>query len=489
MGSILGSKEEKKEAEKEKNNIEPSPQEEEKNENEQEEPENTNEQENHQPEEIQSNNVQVPTEEKDESAKKNNEEDNNYIYLSKRNKSEHETYIFKSHGIEQSESNWKRQIRSQSEENEKEGIIEEIQDEYKEPRNTELEESKSVEPKDAPKKPICYADINVEKKVNEKKNIGLIDIPRHEYSKFQGKEVIMIGNGMDTGEYKFIGEQTYIKEESNEVEQVPLTEEEITNEMKMRYNKVNEKKVKYEIVDKFFVVTEFGGKKIQKVDKNKNKCFYSCLGKYTEFMDGNNSNVNAQVINNSSRTWHQINYNNQMKLPLPSDNYSLYMLNQINLIRRNPQSFIEVIEEAKKKITIDRKGRIIYNGKVKIALSKGEAAFDEVIQILKNTKPMAPLEYNYNITVDAPRSIVESKDINDLSKKVEYMISNGGKVVSYWRDVVNDPEISFLLMIVDDNGYKSGMRRKDLLNPKMKYIGISSSELGNDFACYITLSL
>ena len=323
----------------------------------------------------------------------------------------------------------------------------------------------------------------------KKKNIGLIDIPRHEYSKFQGKEVIMIGNGMDTGEYKFIGDQTYIKEESNEVEQVPLTEEEITNEMKMRYNKVNEKKVKYEIVDKFFVITEFGGKKIQKVDKNKNKCFYSCLGKYTEFMDSNNSNVNAQVINNSSRTWHQINYNNQMKLPLPSDNYSLYMLNQINLIRRNPQSFIEVIEEAKKKITIDRKGRIIYNGKVKIALSKGEAAFDEVIQILKNTKPMAPLEYNYNITVDAPRSIVEIKDINDLSKKVEYMISNGGKVVSYWRDVVNDPEISFLLMIVDDNGYKSGMRRKDLLNPKMKYIGISSSELGNDFACYITLSL
>ena len=128
-------------------------------------------------------------------------------------------------------------------------------------------------------------------------------------------------------------------------------------------------------------------------------------------MDGNNSNVNAQIINNSSRTWHQINYNNQMKLPLPSDNYSLYMLNQINLIRRNPQSFIEVIEEAKKKITIDRKGRIIYNGKVKIALSKGEAAFDEVIQILKNTKPMAPLEYNYNITVDAPRSIVELKDI------------------------------------------------------------------------------
>ena len=68
------------------------------------------------------------------------------------------------------------------------------------------------------------------------------------------------------------------------------------------------------------------------------------------------------------------------------------------------------------------------------------------------------------------------------------MINGGIAIKSYWRDVINDPEISFLLMIVDDNGVKSGMRRKDLLNPRMKFIGISSVEIKKNFVCYITLS-
>ena len=43
-------------------------------------------------------------------------------------------------------------------------------------------------------------------------------------------------------------------------------------------------------------------------------------------------------------------------------------------------------------------------------------------------------------------------------------------------------------MIVDDNGDKSGMRRKDLLDPNMKYIGINSIDLKGKFVCYITLT-
>ena len=42
-------------------------------------------------------------------------------------------------------------------------------------------------------------------------------------------------------------------------------------------------------------------------------------------------------------------------------------------------------------------------------------------------------------------------------------------------------------MIVDDSGIKSGMKRKDILNPKMKFIGISSVEINKNFVCYITL--
>lgn len=68
------------------------------------------------------------------------------------------------------------------------------------------------------------------------------------------------------------------------------------------------------------------------------------------------------------------------------------------------------------------------------------------------------------------------------------MAQNGISIKSYWKDFIKDPETSFLLMIVDDIGIKSGMRRKDLLDPKMKYIGISSTVINDRFICYIALS-
>ena len=43
-------------------------------------------------------------------------------------------------------------------------------------------------------------------------------------------------------------------------------------------------------------------------------------------------------------------------------------------------------------------------------------------------------------------------------------------------------------MIIDDNGIKSGMKRKDILCPYVKYIGISSSEVNQNFVCYVTLA-
>ena len=42
-------------------------------------------------------------------------------------------------------------------------------------------------------------------------------------------------------------------------------------------------------------------------------------------------------------------------------------------------------------------------------------------------------------------------------------------------------------MIVDDNGKRAGYKRRSILNPEYKYIGISSKMIGNNFICYITL--
>ena len=163
-------------------------------------------------------------------------------------------------------------------------------------------------------------------------------------------------------------------------------------------------------------------------------------------------------------------------------------MEQINRIRLDPQSFIGVIEDAKANIAKDRFGSLIYNGKKKIALTKGESCFNEAIEFLKNADSMDPLKYISYLTVIPPQNDGELKDKDDLGRKVTDMINGGINIKSYWRDVIKDPEISFLLMIVDDNGAKSGMRRRDILNPNMKFIGISSVEINNNFVCYITLS-
>ena len=121
-------------------------------------------------------------------------------------------------------------------------------------------------------------------------------------------------------------------------------------------------------------------------------------------------------------------------------------------------------------------------------MATGEPAFNEAIEFLKNADTMEPLKYISYLTVIPPQNEREIKDKDDLTRKVTDMISGWINIKSYWRDVIKDPEISFLLMIVDDNGVKSGMRRRDILNPNMKYIGISSIEINRNFVCYITLS-
>ena len=173
---------------------------------------------------------------------------------------------------------------------------------------------------------------------------------------------------------------------------------------------------------------------------------------------------------------------------IPEDDFSKYIFEQINLIRTNPQSFIPIIEESKEKIVTDKNNRLIYKSKVKVALSRGEEAFEESISILKKTKPMNKLVFNPNIVIPLPSKIEEIKDRTYLKTKVREIISKNVKITNYWKDIIKDPETSFILMVVDDTGQKQGMKRKDILNPKIKYIGICSTMIDKNFVCYMTFS-
>ena len=101
---------------------------------------------------------------------------------------------------------------------------------------------------------------------------------------------------------------------------------------------------------------------------------------------------------------------------------------------------------------------------------------------------MDKLIYNPNMNIPLPTTEEEIKDKNYLKNNVKELIKNKVKIRTYWRDIIKDPETSFILMVVDDSGTKAGNKRKDLLNPDMKYIGISSTMIGKNFVCYLCFS-
>ena len=349
-----------------------------------------------------------------------------------------------------------------------------------------IKSKKTKEPLDSNPKIYILSDRN-EKDKN--KNISpdeirkeFVDIPLNEIKE---KDIIMIyGNGIDTGEYKFIGEKKIIKEDIVPNKNMIINQEEINEELIKRKNKKKEKKISYEVIDKYYALTNITTKTIKKIEKtmNNNKShknyFYSTV----------NINKSNPIYQTQGKYINNIAQQNIINNISPSDNYSCYFLSQINKIRTEPQSFIGVIEDSKANIIKDHLGRLIYNGKIKVCLNTGEAAFDEAIQFLKELEPMEPLIYNPQITINAPLNEDDILDKDDLNKKIKAMMNLGFNFRSYWRDVIKDPEISFLLMIIDDNGIKSGMKRKDILCPYVKYIGISSSEVNQNFVCYVTLA-
>ena len=172
----------------------------------------------------------------------------------------------------------------------------------------------------------------------------------------------------------------------------------------------------------------------------------------------------------------------------PEDSFSCYIFEQINALRENPQSFIDKIEKAKSRITIDEKTGIkIYKSSVKVALNKGEQAFDEAIEFLKNTEPMKKLKFNPDFVVELPRNELDVKSKEYLMEQVKYKIDSGIDIKSFWKDIVSDAESCFILTVVDDSGLNDGNKRLDILNKDNKYIGITTVRIGRSFACYIVI--
>ena len=169
------------------------------------------------------------------------------------------------------------------------------------------------------------------------------------------------------------------------------------------------------------------------------------------------------------------------------------MLEIINKIRENPNGYADFIEESIKNIIEipdkedESKTKLIFKKKVKVALNRGEVAFHEAAEKLRNMESLPPLEFNGNICIPLPQNEEELKDPNYLKDQVKALKENNS-IDLYFKDLIKLPDVSALLMVVDDNIKNTGRKRNAILNKDFKYIGINSHFVGKTFLAYFAFS-
>ena len=127
---------------------------------------------------------------------------------------------------------------------------------------------------------------------------------------------------------------------------------------------------------------------------------------YNQNYQGNsneNNDYEDDIINNliKSDIKYEKENNEDVKFSRFSkySNYSERIVELINNIRKDPNSYAEIIEDSIKNIIEDNnkddstKNKIIYKQKVKVALNRGKEAFLEAAEILRNLESLPPLEF------------------------------------------------------------------------------------------------
>ena len=206
-----------------------------------------------------------------------------------------------------------------------------------------------------------------------------------------------------------------------------------------------------------------------------------------------NSNINTNKINMNVE-----DSVNQSKSKIRDVDYAERVFELINEITSDPRKYAATVKKGIDNIVIEKevdkttkeetgKTKIIYKKKIKVALTRGEPAFLEAIDQLSKMDPLPPLQFKKEICIPLPEIDLQIKDSNYLKEKVAE-VQEHDKIEIFFKDLVKDPEVSTLLMIVDDNGKNAGKKRNTVLNPNYKYIGISSKFIKKAFVAYFAFS-
>jgi hypothetical protein len=203
-----------------------------------------------------------------------------------------------------------------------------------------------------------------------------------------------------------------------------------------------------------------------------------------------NENMNKYVNENEIENNNNINNND------PNAKYADYpqkIVELINYIREDPVGYADIIEGSINNIIEEEDKndpanvRLIFKKKVKVALNKGEPAFREAAEHLRSLNPLPPLEFSTEKCIPLPENEEELKDPTFLREQVR-QIREETQIDVFFKDLIKVPEVSGLLMIVDDTNKNAGKKRMALLNKDLKYVGVTSKFIGKTFIAYFAFS-
>ena len=169
-----------------------------------------------------------------------------------------------------------------------------------------------------------------------------------------------------------------------------------------------------------------------------------------------------------------------------TNRFNSRVLDLINKIRRDPPSYANTILENIQYIT-NENNKLIFKKKVKVLLNKGEEAFKNAAEDLKKMGPMNDLTMKNEIAIPLPLSQEEIYDDALLINQVN-IIRQNYNINVYFKNMIKNPEIAVLLLIVDDSANSPGAKRRAILNPHFRKIGINSKFINTTFISFFSFS-
>ena len=161
-----------------------------------------------------------------------------------------------------------------------------------------------------------------------------------------------------------------------------------------------------------------------------------------------------------------------------SDDFRLKILEEINLVRKEPQNYADKI----RKYLPLFKGKILkIPESIPILYSEGPKAFEEAAFFLDNCNFVSPLKYSPGLTHAAHDALIEiqhKEEVDSLCElEVEGFIKKHGQVIGYFGQAVDFgssfPELVVVNLLVDD-GDQLRSNRANIMNPNFKLLGIST---------------